>query len=588
VTGKLLSNLIANMAINASMIWNQYRLRRPLLLAAQDTENAQQNLLQRILQHNADTTFGRQFDFATIKTMAEYRDRVPVQTYDTLAPYIENQINGDQALTLDPPKFYARTSGTTGGYKNIPLTANGLLQVQHAQKQLALSLWRDTDFLKGSVLGFASAVEEGRLKNGRSYGSVSGSTYRSVSPIVASKFVLPRQVFAFEDAQAKYQAYALATLASDNLTGIVAANPSSILKLVRLIEKNTGELLQILTGNASQWLLAETATIVPQLLDCINKNRLEQLVNSYTNHGRLSPNVVFPALSAIATWTGGSCGIALRQLKPYLPVHKNADVKIVEYGYGSSEFMGSVNVDAINNRCLPQLTHHIYEFVKRHEWSDPGAVETSTDNNVYYGAHELTPGEEYYAIVTTQSGLYRYNINDIIRAGPPIGAGPSTVVSPSNNATCLNKECATLSFLQKGQGVTNITGEKLSEHQLINAMSDSIQAHNIAAGGYMALANEEQSRYDIYLEIDKLEPLSELAEQVDKKLRTLNIEYNDKRASGRLKPVQMLSLSGDACDVIKGWCVAQGVREAQYKPTVLAYAQDWAEKLEPLLLKELP
>jgi len=582
VTGKWVSNVIANIAINASMTWNQYRLRRPLLRAAQNTESSQQALLQRILQHNANTDFGRQFDFATIKTMAEYRDRVPVQTYDTLAPYIEKQINGDQALTIDPPKYYARTSGTTGGYKNIPLTANGLLQVQHAQKQLALTLWRDTDFLTGSVLGFASAVEEGKLENGRSYGAVSGSTYRSISPIVASKFVLPRQVFAFKDAEAKYQAYALATLASDNLTGIVAANPSSILKLVRMIEKNTDNLLQILAGNLSQWQLPETATIAPQLINSINKNRLEHLVHSYTKHGRLTPNDVFPVLSAIATWTGGSCGIALRQLKSYLPVHKNTDVKIVEYGYGSSEFMGTVNIDAINNRCLPQLTHHVFEFVKRRDWSSPGADKSGTDNNIYYGAHELIPGEEYYAIVTTQSGLYRYNINDIVRADSAIGAGPSTEAGPSNNL------CATISFLQKGQGVTNITGEKLSEHQLINAMSDTIQTHNIAAGGYMALANEEQSRYDIYLELDKLEPLRALSDKLDKQLCTLNVEYNDKRASGRLKHVQMFGLSSDACDVIKGWCVAQGVREAQYKPTVLAYARDWAEKLKPLLLKDLP
>jgi len=558
------------------MTWNHYRLRRPLMRAAQNTENSQQRLLQHIVQHNADTVFGRQFDFATIKSMAEYRDRVPVQTYDSLSPFIENQINGNKALTIDAPKYYARTSGTTGGYKDIPLTANGLLQVQHAQKQLALSLWRDTDFLKGSILGFASAVEEGRLENGRSYGSVSGSTYKSISPIVASKFVLPKQVFAFKDANAKYQIYALATLASDNLTGIVAANPSSILKLVTLIEENTNYLLQILTGNSSSWPLPETAKTLPHLLNMISNERLAFLVRRYKSQGKLTPNDVFPALSAIATWTGGSCGIALRQLKTYLPVHKNAEVKIVEYGYGSSEFMGSVNVDAINNRCLPQLTHHVYEFVKRRDWIDPTADESGEDNNVYHGAHELTSGEEYYIIVTTQSGLYRYNINDIVRAGPPIGTGSS------------NSQSATISFVQKGRGVTNITGEKLSEHQLINAMTDTIHTHDIAAGGYMALANEEQSRYDIYLELDKLELLNTLSKLVDKKLRSLNIEYDDKRASGRLKHVQMFGLSSDASEVIKGWCVAQGVREAQYKPTVLAYARDWEAKLKTLLLKELP
>ncbi|MBX2839054.1 MAG: GH3 auxin-responsive promoter family protein, partial [Gammaproteobacteria bacterium] len=357
------------------------------------------------------------------------------------------------------------------------------------------------------------------------------------------------------------------TLASDNLTGIVTANPSSVLKLVRLIEEHTYDLLQILTGNASKWTLRETKKILPELRNITNQSRLAHLVHSYTKYGRLTPDDVFPVLSAIATWTGGSCGIALRQLKSYLPTHKNKEVKIVEYGYGSSEFMGTVNVDAINNRCLPQLTHHVYEFVNRDDWIDPGADDSKADNNVYQGVHELIPGKEYHTVVTTQSGLYRYNINDIVRAGSMIG------------------QCATISFLQKGRGVTNITGEKLSEHQLIDAMSDAIQTHPVVAGGYMALANEEQSRYDIYLESDKLELFSELSAQVDKKLRTLNIEYEEKRASERLKHIHVYGLSSDACEVIKGWCVSQGIREAQYKPTVLAYARDWAEKLKPLLLK---
>jgi len=520
-----LKSFIASVAISASMQWTEFTLRKPLLHAARNVESSQQKLLQSILQHNARTDFGKRFDFSNTKTMDDYRARVPVQTHASLAEYISRQINGEKTLTADVPQFYARTSGTTGGYKDIPLTKKGLQQVKHAQKQLALSLWRDTDFLKGSILGFASAAEEGHFKNGCGYGSVSGSTYRSVSSIVASKFLVPPAIFTFKDVQAKYQIYALATLASDSLTGIVAANPSSILKLVRIIEDNTERLLHCLFGGESDWLLPEARALMPQLRKKMSAERALKLGSSFSEHGKLHPQDVFPVLSAIATWTGGSCGIALRQLKAYLP-----SVRVVEYGYGASEFMGSVNVDAINNQCLPQLHHHVYEFVKREEWG-----ESRSEDSVFYGAHELI--------------------------------------------------CATFSFLQKGRGVTNITGEKLSEHQLIAAMGEVIASLEISVGGYIGLANEEESRYDIYLEFNQPSLIERIATDIDAKLRSLNIEYDDKRSSNRLQPATVTYLAANACDVVKEWCVAEGVREAQYKPTVLAYARDWQQRIASLLLE---
>jgi len=536
------------------MYWNYFRLRRPLIAATRQTKDFQQRLLQSILQKNAHTEFGRLFNFSSIKSMTDYRSVVPVQSYDSLEPFIQKQINGENALTYDAPVFYARTSGTTGKHKDIPLTTNGLQQVEHAQKQLAYSLWKDTGFLKGSILGFASAAKEGKLDNGCNYGSVSGSSYKSVSPLVAKKFVVPAKVFSFKDVNAKYQAYALSVLASDTLSGIVAANPSSILKLVRYIEKNTHELLHILNGSKSPWLLPETAIVLSSIRRCAAKQRLLNLNEYYTQNKNLLPAEVFPALSTIATWTGGSCGIALKQLRRYLP-----RVRVVEYGYGASEFMGTVNIDAINKQCVPQLTHHVYEFATRDNWE--------SGKPIFCGAHELDIGTEYYVFITTQSGLYRYNINDIVRVDGAL------------------HNCATFAFLQKGQGVTNITGEKLSEHQVIEMMSDIIDQHELHTGGYLVLANETKSRYDIYLEFDQPDLLAGLPVEIDKKLCELNIEYEEKRTSGRLQAASLQCLSIGACETIKDWCVAGGVREAQYKPTVLAYSRDWTDKLSRLLLE---
>lgn len=547
-----LPHVLLNKAISVNMLWNEFKLRRPLLKAAQNTKASQETLLTRILAENAKTEFGRKHDFASITSIEDYRKNVPVQSYDQLEPFITRQINGEAALTTAPPLYYARTSGTTGRCKDIPLTHHGLRQIEHAQKNLALSLWQGTNFLRGAVLGFASPAEEGRLDNGKPFGSMSGSTYKSLSPLLANKFVLPQSAFSIKDMEAKNQVYALATLAADDLTGIAAANPSSILKLSQFLAENSTALSRTLIGEGLDWLKVEARAILPDIQRRLNKKRLSILLDQIDSGQPFNVPDIWPRLSTIATWTGGSCGVALRQLKGYVP----EEVKFVEYGYGSSEFMGSANVDANKSVCLPLLNHHFYEFVKASDWE--------AEAHRFMGLEELVPGEEYRILVTTGSGLYRYDINDIVRAGPTMG------------------DCPAITFLQKGRGVTNITGEKLSEYQLISSVNNTVASLDVEVGFFMALADENSSRYILYLDIDGLEAAKLLAVKIDENLRELNSEYDEKRSSERLRTLIIRRFNKNAADTIKGWSLNSGIREVQYKPTILAYARDWSEKLAPL------
>ncbi len=546
-------HFLLNQLISANMRWNDIKIHRPTFAAARNTEQTQSNLLAEILHENRNTVIGRSFDFSSISSFEEYRRKVPLQNYEQLAPFIDRQIGGEQALTAAPPLYYARTSGTTGRYKDIPQTHHGLQQVKHAQKHLALSLWRDTDFMSGSILGFASPMEEGRLQNGIPYGAMSGSSYASISPVLARKFVLPSSAFSIKDLDAKYQVYCLAALSTRNLTGIATANPSSILKLVHLIEDNIDQLMTLLRGEHSSWVLPAAEACLPEILQRGDHRHIAELNKKLHLNGSLTPADIWPKLSTIATWTGGSCGIAINQLKTYLP----DDVRFAEFGYGSSEFMGSANVDVLNNTCLPLLNHHVYEFVKRADWE--------AEQHKFLGLHQLQPGQDYYIFITSRSGLYRYNINDIVRAAPGVG------------------DCPAIQFIQKGRGVTNITGEKLSEFQLIEAVNRCQDNFKLITGGYMALADEQASLYHLHLEFDKPSIAEPLAQALDDCLRELNGEYDDKRASGRLRPLKLSRFCDNASEVIKSWCVASGAREAQYKPTILAYAKDWSEKLSPLI-----
>lgn len=547
------AHAIANRAIDAYMHWNRWTLRAPVLRAARRAERTQHQLLMSILRDNADTRFGRAHGFAAISGLADYRARVPVHGFDELEPYAKRQQDGEPALTAEPPSYYARTSGTTGRSKDIPQTRHGLRQVRHAQKHLALSLWRGTGFFNGSILGFASPAEEGRLKNGTAYGSISGSTYKSLSPLMARKFVLPPATFAIRDLEAKYQAYALGPLVADDITGIVAANPSSLLKVQNILHTQAPILLEALVSGDG--LRGEAAAVAQDIVVRRGLDRVHRLRAILASQGALGPADIWPSLSAVATWTGGSCGVALGRVRADLP----SGVRIVEYGYGASEFMGAANIDVASNLCLPLLTHHVYEFAPRADWE--------AGRQLFLGLHEIEPGQDYYIFVTTRSGLYRYDINDIVRAEPGLTG------------------CPGLRFLQKGRGVTNITGEKVSEHQIATAVVAALAPYGLHTPGFMALADEDAAHYVLHLECGA-DPLPvDLADDIETRLRTLNSEYDDKRGSGRLHPLLVRQLAVGACETIKRWHVENGVRESQYKPLLVDYARNWADRLAPLTIE---
>jgi hypothetical protein len=90
---------------------------------------AQQKKLLDLVTRNKDTVFGRDHDFGSIRSIEDYRRAVPMNTYETLTPYIDRVFAGEQnVLTADAPLMFATTSGTPGRAKVIPVTPSFLLE----------------------------------------------------------------------------------------------------------------------------------------------------------------------------------------------------------------------------------------------------------------------------------------------------------------------------------------------------------------------------------------------------------------------------------------------------------------------------
>ena len=430
----------------AALMAADFVYRRPFLAAAREPRRVQDFALQRIVRTNSRTEFGQEHGFERLSSRDAYRAAVPIQTHDSLADSIGRQARtGVEALTAEQPIFYARTSGTTGPARDFPVTASTQKAQRSAQRVLSATLYRDTGFFEGRIAGFAGAHVEGHLSSGQPYGSASGHTYATAPRFVKRKFVMPKEVFDIRDPDEKYFNYALAILKADDLTGIVTANPSTLLSVFTQIRQNAEALLQNMAENS--W---------PD-----RARQLERILATDVPLGAL-----WPRLNTLATWTGGNCSVALDQVLSIL----SARVKVVEIGYRASEFIGTINVDAAANLCLPDLRNTVFEFAEEASW-ESGDVD-------FRWLDELSIGRRYYVFATTTSGLYRYDINDIVEVTGRIG------------------DCPILNFIRKGQGSTSITGEKLHETQVIAA----VKAADLAPGYFVAVTDAARAVYCLFYE----------------------------------------------------------------------------------------
>ena len=139
-----------------------------------------------------------------------------------------------------------------------------------------------------------------------------------------------------------------------------------------------------------------------------------------------------------------------------------------------------------------------------------------------------------------------------------------------------------LQFVQKGKGVTSITGEKLYESQVLTAVGAVMAKLERSTRFVMMIADEEARNYRLYVELDSGAALSEqcFAESVDKKLRELNVEYSAKRGSDRLGAPSVAWLKRETADVYKQFAVQQGQREGQFKMVAIAYRKGFAFDLD--------
>ena len=528
---------------------------------AERPEEVQQDLLRRLLASNRDTAFGKAHGFSSMVSWQDYRERVPMADYEATRPWIERLLAGEpRVLTAVQPYTFTLTSGTTGQPKLIPVnrfTRQGSARL--SAQWLYRSLVDHPRVLDDKALVIVSPAVEGHTPAGVTYGSASGHIYQNASRGVRYRYAVPYDVFAIKDFDAKY--YAIMRFAIAKKISLVAtANPSTILRLVNTADTYREQLVRdVRDGSLDQDAdipVEIRRSLEPHLKpDQERARELERFLSEET----FTPQQYWPGLALVGCWKGGSVGAALDRIKPWF----REDMRFRDIGYLSSEAQSSLPISDEGSAGILALETNFYEFIPEAEM-DSGSPRPLT-------AGQVEQGETYYIVITSPSGLYRYDINDLVRI------------------TGFFRKTPLIEFVRKGRDVVSITGEKLHVGQLIQAVERAQLSVGVKVAYYRAVGNVEASRYDLQLEFAH-EQVSDqmvvtLGRAIDDELAKLNIEYQQKRRSDRLHPPHIhVMCSGWSSRRLQAK-MAQATRDTQFKDILLSLPDE--EDLPSDIMKTL-
>ena len=492
------------------------RWRAKFLHLTRDAERVQQRLLRRILYLQRRTAFGRDHGFDRVHTLADYRRQVPIHRYEDLDGYMLRVRQGDTRALLTDGRLhmFALTSGTTASRKFIPVTHRYLKDYRRGTNVWARGIFEKHPgaFLK-PILQLVSDWDEFRTESNVPCGSISGLTAHMQRKAVRKYYSLSAITGKVKDATARLYLALRMGLVSREIGILGTANPSTLIKMAQMLDSYSDDLLRDLrdgTLSAEQKIPEDVRTaLFPDLRKL--PERVKELEGIRSKAGKLTPAEAWK-IHTVACWTGGSVGLYLKQFPSY---YGNAPIR--DLGLLASEGRFTIPLEESSSAGAIDITSHFYEFIPEGEIQSPQPIALT--------ASELEEGKNYYLLPTTSYGLYRYNIYDVVRVVGRLHRTPL------------------VEFLSKGSLFSNLTGEKLSEFQVVAAMKQASLRWGYLPSAYTIAPyfDERLPGYSLYLEEQDVGdvPAEKLALEFDQCLREQNMEYDTKRESQRLNMLEV-------------------------------------------------
>lgn len=318
---------------------------------------SQQRVFEKLLRRAGKTAFGNDHKFGEIRTHADFVQRVPVRDYEDFSTYINRVVAGEpDVLWPGKPLYFAKTSGTTSGSKYIPLTADSMPFHIEAARNAILHYINETgkaEFVDGKMI-FLQGSPELEEKNGIKLGRLSGIVAHFVPAYLQRNRMPTWATNCIEDWEQKVDAIVEETL-PENMT-LISGIPSWVQMYFEKLMQRTGKTVGDIFPQFNLFIYGGV-NFEPY------RAKFERLIGR-----RVDSIELFPASEGFFAYQDSQ--------------HEEGMLLLLDSGI-------------------------FYEFIRVDEFH--------TENPRRYTVGEVELQTDYVLIISTNAGLWAYNIGDTVR-----------------------------------------------------------------------------------------------------------------------------------------------------------------------------
>ena len=517
---------------------NMYRMHRALL---ERCKEVQSSVLLDIVRANVDTRYGKEHHFSEIQTVEDFRREVPISEWRDYASSIEEMAKGASDILFEgTTQYFVRTTGTTGAVKLLPISQREIAprmaagKIKNMERAVACDVLPAFLDKRMKIINLIGTLSVGRTEGGLPIGSASGfSTQIEGKADNAEKMMaVPMNLFNYFDDEAYYHVAMRCGLYYRNVGALFSTNAKRLENMICYVLEHGEELIEEIRAGTCRYELPEDVREAMKEVLIPDPDRAEELHQMYLE-GRLVPKYYWPELAVCFFWLSGSIGVYAEAVRQYM----SEDVLFMDCGYGASEANINIPMEPETPSGALMIYGYFFEFLPR-------------DGGAPLLAHELEAGKDYELLMTTNAGLYRYRIHDIIHVDGFYGTTPM------------------IHFRTKAGDVANLSGEKLEGPLLLEMIRDAV-ADRFGIAALQIYPDMADSRYVVYIEPDReVEKEEGLSEQVDDYLLENISMYAWARGDALKKPDVRLMPRGWGKEVY-GQYAKKGQEGAQIKVPVI-------------------
>jgi len=333
------------------------RIYNKTQLWAKNPVAAQHKVFRNLIRSAKNTQFGMDHNFSKIKNYGDFAKQVPVRDYEALKSYVDKVVKGESdILWKGKPLYFAKTSGTTSGAKYIPLTAASMPFHIEAARNAILHYIHETgnaDFVDGKMIFLQGSpiLEE---KNGVKLGRLSGIVAHFVPKYLQKNRMPSWETNCIDDWETKVNAIVEETI--DENMAVISGIPSWVQMYFEKLQQKAGKPV-----------------------------------------GEIFPNFNLFIYGGV-------------NYEPYRAKFENLigrKVDSIELFPASEGFFAYQDSQKEKGMLLLLNAGIFYEFIKSEEFF--------TQNPRRYTIGEVEIGVNYVLIISTNAGLWGYNIGDTVQ-----------------------------------------------------------------------------------------------------------------------------------------------------------------------------